>query len=127
VDNQQPDTLMPLPEDVRPQCDFPGCGRFLSRGGMGRHKAAHARKLPVNPNDAIVVKLRERAKGEMRDSILAAEKCAIAIEVAFRELDSTVEYESLLATSLRTAKEECADAMRGFNAALDDLVVLGVL
>jgi hypothetical protein len=62
-------TLIPLSildrhllETAEGKCDFPGCGKVLTRRGMGRHKAIHARKAPANPNDAIVEKLRIRCR-----------------------------------------------------------------
>jgi hypothetical protein len=61
-------TLIPLPGDREfievgeGKCDFPGCGKVLTKRGMGRHKAIHARKAPANPNDEIVAKLRNRLR-----------------------------------------------------------------
>jgi hypothetical protein len=64
-------SLIPLPNTYREveflevgegKCDFPGCGKVLTKRGMGRHKAIHARNAPANPNDAIVEKLRIRCR-----------------------------------------------------------------
>jgi hypothetical protein len=94
---------------------------------MGRHKAIHARKAPPNPNDAIVEKLRERVKSEVADSLLAAEKCAMAIDEAFEGLSSTTDYDDVTATALRSAQMLSRNTIRAFNAAHDDLVILGVI
>ena len=62
------DTLIPLPNDLIGDCLEVGegkcdiCGKVLTKRGMGRHKAIHARKAPPNPNDEIVAKLRNRLR-----------------------------------------------------------------
>jgi len=66
-------TLIPLPNDREllevgeQKCDFPGCGKVLTKRGMGRHKAIHARKVPPNPNDEIVAKLRIRCRQQIAE------------------------------------------------------------
>jgi hypothetical protein len=62
----QEETLVPLPEDAdRIVCDFLGCGKMMSKTGMGRHRAIHKRAEPKSLADHIVERLRLRAKNHL--------------------------------------------------------------
>jgi len=101
-------TLVPLPNDRdlpevgEGKCDV--CGKVLTKRGMGRHKAIHARHAPVNPNDAIVEKLRIRCRQRVA------------------ELFALVEQ---LDTPERT--QDCRDVAKHVRELHADLDVLGVI